>query len=449
MLGLAGAPFVQAPSRRPADRPIPAAGIGHRIRHLSYSDIGGRPDSVQVMLNRRHLYVGHMFSNGVTIVDVSNPRRPRPAGFFTAGEQTRTHHLQVADDLLLLANGANIVAMQSYDNLRSYFENALADSITNRKKFRSGLSIHDISKPGVMREVAFLEMPGLGVNRLWWPGGRYAYVAAHFDGFTDHILCVVDLREITKPEIVSRWWLPGMNRGSGETPTLGAGRRVALHHMLTIEATNPASASAKAPADKKAGLHVLGFAAWRDGGLTIHDMTDPAAPRLLSQMNWSPPFPGGTHTALPLPGRSLLVVADEANAEKCAKGTFYTWVLDMRSLDRPVTISTLPTPHDRDYCAIGTFGPHNLHENRPGSFRSEDTIFATYNNAGVRVFDIRDAFAPKEIAYWVPPTPSRLIDPRPNVALAAKSADVYVATDGLMYVTDWNAGLNVLEYMGA
>ena len=37
--------------------------------------------------------------------------------------------------------------MQSYDNLRGYFENALADSITNRKKFRSGLCIHDISSP--------------------------------------------------------------------------------------------------------------------------------------------------------------------------------------------------------------------------------------------------------------------------------------------------------------
>jgi len=387
---------------------------------------------VQVMLNRRHLYVGHMFSNGVTILDASDPRRVRPVGFFTAGDQTRTHHLQVADDLLLLANGANVVAMQSYDNLRSYFENSLADSITNRKKFRSGLSIHDISKPSEMREIAFLEMPGLGVNRLWWPGGRFAYVSAHFDGFTDHVLCIVDLKEITKPQIVSRWWLPGMNRGSGETPTLEPGRRVALHHMLTAVVSN----------------HTLGFGAWRDGGLTIHDLTDPATPRLMAHTNWSPPFPGGTHTALPLPGRNLVVVADEANAEKCAKGTFYTWIVDLRVLEKPVSIATLPTPRDRNYCANGTFGPHNLHENRPGSLRSEDTIFATYNNAGVRVFDIRDAFAPKELAYWVPPTPKKLIDPRPNVALAAKSADVYVATDGLMYVSDWNAGLNVLEYQG-
>ncbi len=86
--------------------------------------------------------------------------------------------------------------MQSYDNMRGYFENNLVDSITNRKKFRSGLSIHDISKPAEMREIAFLEMPGFGINRLWWPGGRYAYVSAHFDGFTDHILCIVDLQNI-------------------------------------------------------------------------------------------------------------------------------------------------------------------------------------------------------------------------------------------------------------
>src|SRR5881227_1787538 len=245
---------------------IPSNGIGRRIRHLSYSDQGGRPDGVQVMVNRRHVYVGHMFSDGVTILDAADPRRLKPVGFFTAGTNTRTHHLQVSGDVLLLANGANIVAMQSYDNMRGYFENALVDSITNRKKFRSGLSIHDISKPAEMREIAFLEMPGFGINRLWWPGGRYAYVSAHFDGFTDH------------------------------------------------------------------------------------NISDPAKPKLLSHMNWSPPFPGGTHTPLPLPKRQLAVVADEANAEKCAKGLFQIFILDMRAPQNPVPIATMPQPSDRDYC---------------------------------------------------------------------------------------------------
>ena len=88
-----------------ADTDIPPQGIGKGIKHISYSDIGGRPDSVQVMVNKKHVYVGHMFSDGVTILDASDPRNLKPTGFFTAGKYTRTHHLQVSDDLMLLANG--------------------------------------------------------------------------------------------------------------------------------------------------------------------------------------------------------------------------------------------------------------------------------------------------------------------------------------------------------
>ena len=428
LVGLGTLACLPSESPSASATPIPPQGIGRRIRHLSHSDQGGRPDGVQVMVNRRHVYVGHMFSDGVTILDAADPRRLKPVAFFTAGVNTRTHHLQVADDLLLLANGANIVAMQSYDSMRGYFENTLADSITDRKTFRSGLSIHDISRPTQMKEIAFLEIPGFGVNRLWWPGGRYAYVSAHFDGYTDHVLCIVDLKDVARPEIVSRWWLPGMHREGGETSAWSKGRRIALHHMITA-------------GDR-------GYAAWRDGGFTIHDISDPARPRLMSHLNWSPPFPGGTHTALPLPGRGLAVVADEANAERCEKGTFHTFMVDVSVPENPVSIARLPTPGDRDYCSRGVFGPHNLHENRPGSFRSEEIIFATYNNAGVRVFDIRDAFAPEEIACWIPPAPERLIDPRPNVSLAAKTCDAYVLPDGLMFVSDWNAGMHVLQYEG-
>jgi hypothetical protein len=411
--------------------PIPPEGIASaKIKHLSYSDQGGRADGVQVMMNRNHIYVGHMFSDGLTTMDASDPRHLKPTNFWTAGPNTRTHHIQVAEDLLLVANGANIVAMQSYDTLRGYFENTLADSLTNRKPFRAGLSIHDIkTNPAVPREIAFLEMPGIGINRLWWVGGRYAYVSAHFDGFTDHILCTVDLQNITKPEIISKWWLPGMNRAAGEKNTTPKGRRVALHHMITA-------------GDR-------GYAAWRDGGFTVHDIADRHAPKLLAHINWSPPYPGGTHTPLPLAGRKLAVVADESNADYCAKGLFYTWILDVREDSNPVTIATMPTPKDRDdYCKIGNFGPHNLNENRPGFFQSEETIFATYHDAGVRVFDIKDQYAPKEIASWVGPPPKKMFDPRPGVAKCAMTCDCLVTRDGLMFVSDWNAGMHVLEWMG-
>ena len=220
LLGVAATAALPRGLRAAVGDDIPAEGIGRGIRHVSYSDQGGRPDGVQVMLHRGHLYVGHMFSDGVTVLDVRDPRALKPVHYFTTAPNTRTHHMQVAEGLMLLANGANIVRMQSYDNTRGYFENTLADSLTNRQDFRAGLSVFDIdTNPAEPREIAFLEMPGIGVNRLWWAGGRYAYVSAHFDGFTDHILCIVDLADIAKPTIVSRWWLPGMHRAGGETPT--------------------------------------------------------------------------------------------------------------------------------------------------------------------------------------------------------------------------------------
>ena len=96
------------------------------------------------------------------------------------------------------------------------------------------------------------------------------------------------------------------------------------------------------------------------------------------------------------------MIADEANAEQCAKGMFYTFVRGRARAGESGADRHLPTPRDRDYCSLGTFGPHNLHENRPGSMQSEETIFATYNNAGVRVFDIREqALTEKDIVVLV------------------------------------------------
>ena len=96
----------------------------------------------------------------------------------------------------------------------------------------------------------------------------------------------------------------------------------------------------------------------------------------------------------------------------------------------------------------GFFGPHNLHENRPGAFQSSRLIFATYYNAGVRVYDIADQARPKEIAFYVPPNPVKMVDPRPNRPQVLQTADCYVDRNGLMYLTDQNAGLNILQFEG-
>jgi hypothetical protein len=248
-------------------------------------------------------------------------------------------------------------------------------------------------------------------------------------GYTDHAMAVVDLSVPELPTIVSQWWLPGQWSAGGEMSLVPQGRRYAAHHA--IEAGN------------------LAYGTWRDGGLTIHDISDLANPVMVSHLNLCPPFTGGTHTALPLPDRNLVIVADEATTVKCGNGVPRIWVMDVRKPEKPVPISTLPVPSEVDYCQKGgKFGPHNLHENRPGSFESSDFVFATFLNAGVRVYDISNPFQPAEIAHYVPPAPERMIDSRPEAPKVVQSGDLFVDKNGLIYLTDPNVGLHILQFEG-
>jgi hypothetical protein len=72
-------------------------------------------------------------------------------------------------------------------------------------------------------------------------------------------------------------------------------------------------------------------------------------------------------------------------------------------------------------------------------------IFATWNNAGVRAFDISDAYRPVEVGAYVPPKPSRIVDHRPGVPAVLHANDVFVSADGILYLTDMNAGLSIIE----
>jgi hypothetical protein len=407
-----------------------AVSAAKNVRLLSRCDQGGRYDGVQVIVHNGHAFIGHMFSDGVTVVDVRDPLDPKAVAFVAAPANTRSHHLQVHDDLLFVVNGPNVWAIQQFAQQQDYFSKPLADSLEKRtQSFAAGLRIFDVSRPAAPREIAFLAVEGLGLHRIWYVGGRYAYASAHIEGFTDHILAVIDVADPTRPTLAGRWWLPGMWRAGGEQPAWKPGKRWALHHAIV------------------AGD--LAYGAWRDGGITVQNIGDPTAPKLIGHKNWSPPFAGGTHTPLPLPDRNLLVVADEATSANCANGLAYTWVVDVREPSNPVTIATLPTPGEEDFCAKGgKFGPHNLHENRPGSFQSSHLIFATYHNAGLRIFDIADPFAPRETGYFVPPPPEQLVDTRPNSVKVIQSCDVFVDRDARMYLTDTNAGLYILQYEG-
>ena len=217
----------------------------------------------------------------------------------------------------------------------------------------------------------------------------------------------VDMRDPERPVEAGRWWW------QGEAPP---GKRYAAHHALL-----------------DGDVAYLGYG---DAGMVVLDVSDMTAPRQIGHLGWEPG--GDTHTCLPLPGRGLVVATDEALANRCDEEQKLVRVLDVSDPASPRVVGACPVP-EGDFCERGLrFGPHNLHENRAGSYRSERIVFVTYFNAGVRVFDLADPAAPVEVAYWVPETPDGQED--------AQSNDLWVDADGTVFVTDRiGGGLYVLE----
>ena len=392
---------------------LPQADYVRNMRLIGHSDQGGRGDGLQVMVHRGYAYVGHPWSAGFTIVDVRDPKRPGETWFVPAPPNTWTSHLQTHGDLLLVVHALDVFTRMKLADEKAYYSRSVGDALgeAQARDWSAGVAIYDIARPQAPRQIGFFPIGGVGAHRVWYDGGRYAYLSALLDGFADHILLIVDIDDPTRPVEVGRYWLPGLNRAAGEAQDWPSDRRYALHHALVAGDT--------------------AYACWRDGGLTILDVADKAKPRLIAHRNWSPPFGGGTHSPLPLADRNLLIVADEAVADAEGDGHKHVWVFDIREPANPVSIATFPTPDDADYAAKGAhFGPHNLHENHVGSFDSSNVIFATWQNAGVRAFDIGDAYRPREIGAFVPAAPTRMTDRRPGRPKVIQSADVFVDAAG-------------------
>lgn len=416
---------------------LPKADYAHRMKLIGHSDQGGKPDGVQLMVNKGHAFIGHMFSKGFSVVDCTDPRQPKSVAYIAAPPNTWNIHLQTFGDLLLVINAKDMFAAAEFQDEKAYYKGSLGEKVGTAKKktdgtardWTAGMAVYDISKPAQPKQIGFMPVEGGGVHRIWYTGGRWAYVSVLLDGFTDYIFMTVDLANPAKPKPAGRLWLDGMNMAAGEKIKWPATKRYGLHHA-TVSGD-------------------VAFGAWRDAGLVMIDVKSRTRPKLMLHKNWSPPFNGGTHNCLHLPDRDLLVVVDEAVLDDYEDGFKPIWLFDLREPTNPVSISTFPTPQEADYRHKGGhYGPHNIHENRPDAFVSSTTIFATMQNAGVRVYDIRDPYRPEEVGAFVPPKPQRLIDARPNRPLVIQSCDVYVDQAGLVYTNDYNGGLFILEYKG-
>jgi hypothetical protein len=411
--------------------------VAHNLEVVGFTDMQGKRDGLQMdyqeVDGRHYLYVGHFWSGGVTILDVTDPSKPQVGGFVPTPNDATWHiKVQIADQVMLVPCELNFFAPPGIDASQA----------------KSGVRIFDASNPTEPKELAFYQAGGIGVHRSWWNGGQYAYLAAGTEapgiwmhGIPDmtRVLTIVDMSDPKNPRKVSDFWLPEQR---GEEPQPGEGETLYVHEPVVER-------------DRA-------YVAYWDGGFAIVDISDKTSPQLITHVRTFPEVSdGNTHTCVPLPERDLLVVAEENTANFGGEGPKKIWIYDISDEEKPEVVSQLPTPEPggeepyATYLERGErFGPHCINENHVNHLRTVDKVYATYCNAGLRIFDISDAANPRETAFFVPPDPEAIVDPRPydrefdifhGGSRTACSQDLVVDPRGYIYVSGTNDGIWIVK----
>ena len=227
-------------------------GHGSGIRQVAWIDI---PGGGQVVLDRNHAYVGHMDApHGTSVLDVADPANPRVIATIDIPAGLHSHKVRVANDIMVVNRERTRGEMPANDFV--------------------GLRIFDVSTPSKPRDICHWECAGMGVHRFTFDG-RYAYISPELEGFVGTIVMILDLQNPTRPQEVGRWWMPGQWTAGGETPSW-KGRNHRCHH----------------PIRRGDRLYV---SYWYGGGVIL-DISDMTKPRMISSLDWSPPFGWPTHT---------------------------------------------------------------------------------------------------------------------------------------------------------
>jgi hypothetical protein len=425
------------------------------VRRLGHLDL---PGAGQVSVAGRYAYVGHIpnrLNLGTSIVDISDPKKPRVAATVVLDDPTsHSHKVRVVGDLMLVNHERNPTPVgrraeqlpgvrhelrETLGREPSHAELAEKLGVTEthlvevesaeKQPYRNGgFRIYNVANPAAPKLIHHQITGGIGVHRFD-VDERYAYISTEMDGFVGNILVIYSLSDPTKPTEISRWWMPGQNVAAGEKPSW-PGKRHRLHHALRFGDEMWASC-------------------WH-GGFRIVDIADLKKPKTVASYNYHPPFPEPTHTVVPVPvrlgGKKIALAIDEEDQAQSAReelerrgrphaGISIFDVSDYANV-KPLSlfeVSELDSPFARTPGA--RFGAHQFHERMAGTL-----VFAAWFGGGLRIVDVADPTAPREVGHFIPEP----VGGRP----APQSNDVVVDQRGLIYLVDRYIGFDILEFDG-
>jgi len=389
---------------------------------------------------------------GVLIVDVSNPADMKPLSFIPAHPGMKTTYLRVSCARQILAFDQSGEQPNDLTGVRAVASNP------NKPKpgeaLMSGVSFYDVSDPHNPKLLGEWHNAG-GLTHGMEMDDSYVYVCGTSAESKKEIqveeLNILNYDEPSKPELVSRFHIVGQHVGE----TFGQANR-----------KNPNGSDQMITCHEIEKDNDRLYLAYRDEGVVILDITNPAKPlRIDGGYDYSPPFNGdpglpregccpGAHTFMPAhhtgPYPTIGVLTDEHF--NCPPG--FGRILDITD---PQHITLLSTYHisgvDDQYdfekrrfiCPEGSQESTHMVE-FDHRVKAGNLFYQAWYNQGLRAIDISNPFRPREVGYYISPDFS--INVRGQKGRHTR--EPYPDWDSdLIYVTDGNGGgLTVLRYTG-
>jgi hypothetical protein len=412
---------------------------------------------------------GRTEHNGTSIVDVTDPRRPRylahipgEVGEAEAGGAQMVRVCNGSD--LPRADRSKVYLLRTFGNV--------------------GHEIWDVTDPAAPSRLTVVVTGLTNTHKNWWECDTgIAYLISGDPAWrTRRMTKIYDLGDPAKPVFIRDFGLPGQQPGAtGPVPT-------ELHGPISL--------------GPKANRVYFGYGTARSGVVQIVDREkllrgpkEPTDANLVYPQvaRVDLPTDAGAHTVFPLLGvevpefakqqlqqaaaaantahdhgasvplnsaqahRDFIAVVSESLANECQEPRQMVRVLDATFETAPVGVSTWTVPESSGgFCDRGgRFGSHSSNESFTPIYYGR-VLFVAFFNAGVRALDVRDPFNPKEIAFFIPAVTGKT-DKRCVGQGAAERCKVAIQTNnvevddrGYIYIVDRaNTGLHILELTGA
>ena len=385
--------------------------------HLSGSTIsGGEPLMAMWASGKQRLLPA-----GTGFVDVSEPKNPVVFNKgVIQGMGCVTYNTKLKKWIMMCTAAAPLTSATP-EFPHGQYDKELRDRSVNYKGLRGirNYDITDPSKPNLLQEFSTGEK-GNGTHHNFYDGGKYAYLDCGWDDqlrlenhqrpFSNGLM-IVDMSDPANAKEVSRWWVPGQRLGEEEEY-----KKYAFANDRTSWTGNHGAISVPKRVEDGGTVGYGGFGAF---GMYVMDLTDITKPKPFGKVQYefnalgTIPF----HTCYPVISdaahpslQGIVVGTHEALEADCREVYHSPYIVDVKDPRNPKIVALLPRPAAppdapySDFCfARGRFGSHNTQCWLAPGMSRPTFIAITWFNAGVRIFDLSNPTAPKEVAWFVPP----------------------------------------------